>query len=106
MLEGPTFSVGWIVEGALETPSLDLGILGSITRTSTLEEAAKLGLEIREVRQPVTRLDRASEFFVLSTVREVMPVRAVGDRTFPIGELTRQLAASFRRRAQAEAHSI
>src|SRR5680860_1539490 len=31
ILEGPTFCVAWAVGGVLETPSLDLGILASIT---------------------------------------------------------------------------
>jgi branched-subunit amino acid aminotransferase/4-amino-4-deoxychorismate lyase len=42
MLEGPTFCVAWVVDGVLETPSLDLGILDSITRRVVLEEAAIL----------------------------------------------------------------
>ena len=46
VLEGPTFSIGWVVDGAIETPSLDLGILASITRTVTLEETAGLGLTV------------------------------------------------------------
>ena len=32
ILEGPTFSVGWVVDDKIFTPSLNLGILDSITR--------------------------------------------------------------------------
>jgi len=103
MLEGPTNSIGWVVDGAVETPSLDLGILSSITRTVTLEAAADLGIEVREGRYPVSRLDVAQEFFILSTVNEVMPVTRVGPRVFAIGPVTGSLSAAFRRRVRAEA---
>ena len=46
ILEGPTFSVAWVVGGVLETPGLDLGILDSITRRVMLEMASELGLEV------------------------------------------------------------
>ena len=47
MLEGPTFWVAWVVDGVLETPSLDLGILDSITRRVVLEDAHRLGVPSR-----------------------------------------------------------
>lgn len=106
MLEGPTNSVGWVVDGVVETPSLDLGILSSITRTVTLEVAADLGIEVRQGRFPTERLARAQEFFVLSTVKEVMPVSRVGERRFAGGSVTPALGAAFKERVLAATHSI
>ncbi|MDF1596071.1 MAG: aminotransferase class IV [Acidimicrobiia bacterium] len=106
MLEGPTNSVGWVVDGVVETPSLDLGILSSITRTVTLEVAADLGIKVRQGRFPTERLDRAQEFFVLSTVKEVTSVSRVGERRFAGGPVTRALGAAFRERVLAATHSI
>lgn len=106
MLEGPTNSIGWVVDGGVETPSLDLGILSSITRTVTLEAAAELGFDVREGHFPTSRLDLAAEFFILSTVNEVMPVTQVGDRTFEPGPVTFQLQEAFRRRVRAATRSI
>lgn len=106
ILEGPTHSVGWVVDGAVETPSLDLGILSSITRSTMIEAAGDLGIPVREGRYPLSRLDSASEFFVLSTVKEVMPVTAVGSRSFGIGSTTLQLQSVFRQKVLERLHSI
>jgi branched-subunit amino acid aminotransferase/4-amino-4-deoxychorismate lyase len=108
MLEGPTHSVGWVVDGVFETPSLDLGILSSITRTVAIEVARDLGVEVHEGRHPTSRLDRAQEFFALSTVKEVLPVTKVGHRRFASGPVTHRIEDGFRARVResAEAQSI
>lgn len=106
LLEGPTNSIGWVVDGVVETPSLELGILSSITRSVMFEAAAELGIEIREVREPISRLDDAQEFFILSTVKEVMPISRVGNRSFEMGPVTKQLRRAFHARVKAALHSI
>ena len=106
ILEGPTHSIGWVVDGVVETPSLDLGILSSITRTVMLEAAVDLEIEVREVRHPVSRLDSAQEVFILSTVKEVLSITRVGDRIFERGPLTARLAGAFHERVRAATHSI
>ena len=98
MLEGPTFSVAWVVDGVLETPTLDLGILDSITRRLVLEDAVALGITLVEGRWPLQRLGDASEVMALSTTREVQPVSAIGDRQFGEGPVTSHLARSFSQR--------
>lgn len=95
MLEGPTFSVAWVVEGVLETPTLDLGILGSITRRVVLDLARRQGLEVNEGRWKVDRLGSAAEVMALSTIREVQPVVAVGERQWRPGPVTKRLAGAF-----------
>lgn len=99
VLEGPTFTVGWVVDedgrDIYETPAMTTGILDSITRTAVLEAAADAGLEVREVEVPIERLDDASEFFALSTLREVVAVTAVGDRTFAEGPATLRLRSAL-----------
>lgn len=98
LLEGPTFSVGWVVDGRLETPSLELGILDSITRRVVLEIAAEIGLEVKEGRWQLSRLDAASEVTAWSTVREVQAVAAVGERTWGPGPVTERLRGVFAER--------
>lgn len=95
VLEGTTFSVAWVVEGVLETPTLELGILDSITRGLVLEMADEVGLPISVGRFPVSRLERASEVMAISTIREVQPVIQLGDKEYPAGEITRSLARAF-----------
>lgn len=103
VLEGPTFSIAWVVDGVLETPPLDLHILDSITRRTALLLAAELGIE---VRQPTVRLDRpaaASEAMVWSTARKVIPVSAIGDTTFAAGPVAAALMDAFTERIERRA---
>jgi branched-subunit amino acid aminotransferase/4-amino-4-deoxychorismate lyase len=98
MLEGPTFCVAWVVDGVLETPSLDLGILDSITRRVVLEDAALLGVPCLEGRWPLERLQAASEVMAMSTIREIQPISVVGDLAFGEGPITSDLARAFAQR--------
>lgn len=110
ILEGPTFSIGWIMEedgGAVyETPSLSLGILDSITRDLAFDAAADSGLTFREVEVTLDRLDDATEFFALSTLRDTLAVTAVGDRTFDEGPHTVALREAIAERTARELASI
>jgi 4-amino-4-deoxychorismate lyase len=106
ILEGPTFSVGWVVdEGGrtvYETPSMSLGILDSITRQLAFDSAEDAGLEIREVEVGLDRLDDATELFVLSTLRKAVSVTAVGERVFSSGPATRALRSAIAERTSQE----
>ncbi len=102
VLEGPTFTICWVTDGVLETPSLDLGILASITRTVTLQEAEKLGVPVREGRYTLDRVLGADEVFALSTVKEIKPVGRVGARDFETGPVTKELSDAFAARVAAE----
>jgi 4-amino-4-deoxychorismate lyase len=96
MLEGPTFSLGWVVDGIIETPGLDLGILDSITRRVVFELAAGLGVEMVETRATLSRIGDADEVFAFSTLREVQPVSAVGLVEFQLGPVAAKLHDAFR----------
>ncbi len=95
VIEGPTFTVAWVHDGVLETPTLDLGILASITRHVVLEAAAAIGLEVREDRFPLERLETADEAMGLSTLKEVLRIGAVGDVEIPSGPVTERLRAAY-----------
>jgi branched-subunit amino acid aminotransferase/4-amino-4-deoxychorismate lyase len=95
ILEGPTFSVAWVRDGVLETPSLDLGILDSITRRHVLDLAVSAGIEIREGEFALDRLGSADEVMALSTIREVQPVSSVGKFRFTQTEVTSRLSEAF-----------
>lgn len=101
ILEGPTFSVGWVVEGKLELPALELAVLDSITRRVVVTDAERLGIRIGEGRFPLDRLDAAEEVLALSTIKEVRPVARVGDRRFSPGPVGEKLAAAFAERVQS-----
>lgn len=95
VLEGPTFSLAWIKDGTLFTPSLDRKILESITREATLEAAASIGVPVTVGRFHRDTLTNADEVFIMSTVREVMPVTAVADARFEPGPVTLRLKTAF-----------
>lgn len=98
VLEGPTFSVAWIVDETLETPGLELGILDSITRRLVLEDARRLGIDVREGSWDLSRLEAASEALAVSTFREVQSVSAIGRLIFDEGPVAKRLAGAFAER--------
>jgi len=102
VLEGPTFSLGWVKSDVVFTPSLDVNILESVTRTAVLEVADSNGIEVHEGSFPVADLLAADEVFVLSTVREVSPVVRVATTEFLPGPVTARLRAGFIELVRAE----
>lgn len=96
VLEGPTFTIGWVSEGAVFTPDLDLGILASITRAAVLEAAARADISVVSGRFTLDSVLGADEVLVLSTFKEVLPVVAVDDVELASGPVTARLAVGFR----------
>lgn len=95
VLEGPTFSFAWVRSGRVETPSLDLGILASITRDVMLECCRRLDLPVDQGRYPLDRVLSADEVIALSTVKQIVPVDRVGEADIPGGPVVGRLAAQF-----------
>ncbi len=102
VLEGPTFSLAWVTNGEVFTPSLDSHILASITREATLEVAQDLDIAVHTGRFSRSELTSADEVFVMSTVKEVTPVTAIGASTFTPGPVTARLASGFSALVKAE----
>lgn len=106
ILEGPTFSFAWLVDGVLETAGLDTGILDSITRRFMIADSPIVGVKVVEGRFDLSRLEIASEALAISTVKQVAPVTRVGDRTYTVGDVTATLNKALLERAQATAPHI
>ncbi|MBA3746305.1 MAG: aminotransferase class IV [Solirubrobacterales bacterium] len=78
VLEGPTTSFFYVLDGELCTPPLSDRILDSISR--------RVLLAVADARERVTTLDdlpTISEAFLASSLREVMAVRAIDGRALP-----------------------
>lgn len=93
VLEAPTSTVFWVTaDGRLRTPSLDVGILASITRDRLMRE-----LDVEEAAFPLDDLLAAREAFLASTVREVQAISAVDETELPEcpGERTEEAAQVF-----------
>jgi branched-chain amino acid aminotransferase len=94
ILEGPTSSLFYVLDGRLYTPPLDDHILDSITRRHVME--------LTDAQERITARDdiaRMTEAFLASTTREVQAVHAIEDRELERGgPLTREAAAKLRDR--------
>lgn len=95
VLEGPTFGIAWVADGVLETPTLELGLLASITRMVAVEGAGLIGLPVVEGTFPLERVLGADEVMVFSTVKEVTPVGAIDGSLLPAGPVTGRLLDAF-----------
>jgi branched-chain amino acid aminotransferase len=102
VMEAPTSAVFWVSpQGMLRTPSLDTGILDSITRAQIVRE-----LEVEEGEFDADDLREAGEAFLASTTREIQPVAAVdgGELEAP-GVHTREAQEAFERVLRAALES-
>jgi branched-chain amino acid aminotransferase len=100
VLEAPTSSLFWVSpEGGLRTPSLDTGILESITRARVARE-----LHVEEGAWPLEDLRGAREAFLASTTREVQAVSSLDGRKLPEapGPRTREASEGFSRALDRE----
>jgi branched-chain amino acid aminotransferase len=97
--ESTASNFGVVREGAIVTPPCALGLLAGITRDVLFELGRALRCPVREM--PLTRHDiyNASEAFLTSTLKEVLPVTSVDGRRIGTGRpgpVTAQLLRGFR----------
>lgn len=94
LCEGTGSNVGYVVGGEVRTPTLASGCLAGITRELMLEWA-----EVVEVDEPLAVVAGADEVFLMSTTRDVQPVRRWAGRELPApGPVTRHLQERWRER--------
>jgi branched-chain amino acid aminotransferase len=102
VLEAPTSTIFWVSpQGVLRTPSLDSGVLQSITRERIVSE-----MEVEEGSWPVADLRAAGEAFLASTTREVQGVASIDGADLPNapGERTREAVSAFADALKRELH--
>lgn len=98
VLELPTASFFWVVDGEVRTPPLSEHVLDSITRRIVIEVAAAK----ETVTTPID-LESAEEAFVASSVREVIAVRCIEQHDLPLsGPVTSATSDRVRAYIQAE----
>src|SRR5262249_18115450 len=98
VLEAPTANVFWREGDRLLTPALELPILAGVTRAAVLELAER---QTEEGVFPLARLLEADEVFLCSSIREVMPVAAVGGPASGLGPVAQELQRALRAQAAA-----
>ena len=99
--EGTTFNVGYIRNGILATPPLDIGILDGITRRRLLKHAERIGLRVREVRFPRNGCSKPTRS--LCRARSKRPFRSHGWTTGALATASQALGPASCRRHFAKA---
>lgn len=99
LLEGAVSNIFLVAGGQLVTPASEGGFLAGRTRERILKIAARENIEVRQEVIDRRQLDAAREVFVVSSVREVLPVvqidgQAVGEG-IP-GPVTRLIQEKYR----------
>jgi branched-chain amino acid aminotransferase len=94
VLEGTTSNVFMVRAGSLLTPPLDR-ILAGVTRATVIALAREANYPLEEVSLRPEDLRGASEVFITSTLRGVMPVRAVDDSAIAMGPITADLSRRY-----------
>jgi branched-chain amino acid aminotransferase len=101
VLEAPTSALFWSSPGGpLRTPSIDVGILESITRARIVE-----ALEVEEGEFGADDLRGAEEAFLASTTREVQPISAIDGQELagaPGPRAAREATEALRRAVEQE----
>ena len=93
VLEGPTFCVSWIIDNKIYVPSLDLGILDSITRRTLIDIAKEAGLDLKIGNIHINDIYNVDTVFALSTAKHGIFVSQIDDQTYtedPLLEIIRQ----------------
>lgn len=101
LTEGTISNLFFVTADILCTPSVECGILDGITRRIVIDLAVRNGITVREGEWPVEELYAASEVFVTNTSMEVMPVRKVDERSYPVGHITTLLMKAYGREVEA-----
>jgi branched-subunit amino acid aminotransferase/4-amino-4-deoxychorismate lyase len=107
LLEGSTFNVFAVVGTTLITPIH--GVLAGVTAQDIIALAEEeVGLRVERRGISPKDLDQATELFISSSNREIIPVRQLDDRTFSNcpGRMTRKLASEYLLRAMRQSHWI
>lgn len=102
--EGATSNVFALSEGRLATSPLSEGILPGITRRHVMDVARELSLEVVEAPLRLTALLEADEVFLSSSIREVLPVVRIDERSIGDGKpgaMTQRIHAMYVERARA-----
>jgi 4-amino-4-deoxychorismate lyase len=79
----------------VRTPRMERCGVRGVMRRLVLESCPLLGLEAQEVDMDVATLREADEVFITNSLLGVRPVGRLDDTVYPIGPVTRRLAAQL-----------
>jgi branched-chain amino acid aminotransferase len=106
ILEGISSNFYAVIDGVLRTAAKD--VLEGITRSIVLQQAASvIPIDYRPIK--VSEIDRATEAFITSSSREVLPVIQIDQQVIGTGQpgpITQRLLAQYRADLEREAETV
>jgi len=103
LTEASNSNILFVIDEAVQTPSVESGILSGLTKGVVSELCMSAGISFNETLLSVNDIRSATECFVTSATREIIPVKSLRleDGTlirFPMGggSITRMLRSSYK----------
>jgi branched-chain amino acid aminotransferase len=93
-----------VQNGEVHTPTADC-FLDGITRRTVMDLARRRQLKVVERAIFPDDLKKTDEVFLVGTAAEVTPVGQVGEHTFKVGPVTRQLREDYLKEVRAHENS-
>ncbi|AJE45011.1 branched-chain amino acid aminotransferase [Celeribacter indicus] len=87
-------NIFFVKDGEVHTPIPD-AILNGITRQTVISMLEDKGVTVHERRIEPSELEGFEQCFLTGTAAEVTPVGQIGDYSFEVGALTRDIAESY-----------
>lgn len=92
VIEGTMSNLFIYRNGILETPDVGHAGVAGIIRGRILAAAQELGIEAMIASLDLHEIEAAEELFLCNSLIGIWPVRAVGDKTFQPGPVTKRIA--------------
>jgi branched-chain amino acid aminotransferase len=93
-------NIFFVKDGEVHTPIPD-AILNGITRQTVIQMLKDKGITVHERRIMPEELESFEQCWLTGTAAEVTPVGQIGDYTFDVGALTRDVAESYEKLVRA-----
>ena len=87
-------NVFFVKDGVVHTPKPDC-FLNGITRQTVMRQLKEKGLKIVERHIELSELESFQECWLTGTAAEVTPVGKIGDYTFNVGAITKDITLSY-----------
>jgi branched-chain amino acid aminotransferase len=87
-------NIFFVQNGEVHTPIPD-AILDGITRRTVIGMLKDKGITVHERRIQLEELEGFEQCWLTGTAAEVTPVGQIGDYTFEVGDITRDIAESY-----------
>lgn len=87
-------NIFFVKDGEVHTPLPD-AILDGITRRTVIGMLKDKGITVNERRIQLEELEGFEQCWLTGTAAEVTPVGQIGDYTFEVGDITRDIAESY-----------